>query len=75
MNILPRIIKKLSKIPYIGCLLASAPGGLQEIILIADDLGREYVPSVAIFQTFRLIFTITTCPIIITIINNLYTSY
>ena len=75
MNVTPRIIRKVSKIPYIACLLASAPGGLQEMTLIADDYDKEYVSSVAILQTLRLVFLLITSPIIITVMTKLFTFY
>lgn len=75
MNVTPRIIRKVSKMPYIACLLASAPGGLQEMTLIADDYDKEYVSSVAILQTLRLVFLLITSPIIITVMTKLFTFY
>lgn len=46
------------------CLMASTPAGMQEIVLMADDLGVE-APKVAIMHFIRIVVVITYFPIMI----------
>lgn len=55
------IIHKLTKLSLPTCLLASTPGGIQEMALLADDLGGDAL-KVSVMQTIRLIFVVSFFP-------------
>ena len=54
-------ISAVSDLDVKTALLASAPGGIQEMTLVADDLGAD-AGQVAILQTVRVIFVIAFMP-------------
>jgi membrane AbrB-like protein len=62
--ILGFLISKISRLDVVTSLLASAPGGLSDMALIAKDLGGD-APKVAILQLVRYICVIAIFPILI----------
>ena len=60
---------KLTKLDRVTCFLISAPGGLQEISLMAMDLDAD-APKVMILQSIRLMVVIATFPTILSGIAN-----
>jgi hypothetical protein len=61
------LITKVSGLELVTSLLASAPGGVSDMAIIAKDLGGDG-PKVAIFQLVRYVFIIALFPIIIKMI-------
>jgi membrane AbrB-like protein len=57
-------IHKLCKFDLVTALLASTPGGLQEISIIAEDFGAD-APKVAVLHLFRLVTVISLFPILL----------
>jgi len=55
------VIHKVTKLSLITCLMASTPGGVQEMSLLADEMGCD-TPKVAIMQTSRLVCVIAFFP-------------
>lgn len=64
------LINKVYKLELITSLLASAPGGMSDMALIAKDLGGDG-PKVAILQLARYICVIALFPVIIKYIGML----
>lgn len=64
------IIHRLTKLNLMTCLLASTPGGQQEMALLSEDLEAD-TPSVAIMQTARLVTVITFFPTLLGIITRI----
>jgi uncharacterized protein len=62
------LINKISNLELITSLLASAPGGLSDMALIAKDLGGDG-PKVAILQLARYVCVLAFFPIIIKYIS------
>ncbi len=58
------LMHRISRVDRRTCLLASTPGGLQEMCLLADDLGAD-VTSVSVLQTARLFSVILLFPIML----------
>jgi len=58
------LITKFSKLDMATSLFASAPGGLTEMTLAANDLGAD-TPKVAILQLLRLVSVITLLPVLL----------
>ncbi len=58
------IMHKLTKLDFSVCLMASTPGGLQEMSLLSDELGAD-TPKIAVMQTSRLMFVIALFPTMI----------
>ena len=58
------VIHKLTKLEYATCMFASTPGGLQEMALLADDMGADAL-KVSVMQTCRLVFVISFFPTMI----------
>lgn len=54
-------ISAISDLDVKTAMLASAPGGIQEMTLVADDLGAD-AGQVAVLQTVRVIFVIAFMP-------------
>lgn len=63
------VVSKSGKLELITSLLASAPGGLTDIALIAKDLGAD-VPKVAIFQLTRHVSVIVIFPFLIKLLSS-----
>ncbi|TDT52032.1 AbrB family transcriptional regulator [Fonticella tunisiensis] len=63
------LISKVSGLELITSLLASAPGGVSDMALIARDLGGD-APKVAILQLARYICVIALFPIIIKYVSS-----
>lgn len=61
------IMSKISKLEIVTSLLASVPGGVSDMALIAKDLEGD-VPKVAILQLARYICVISFFPIIVKLI-------
>lgn len=61
------LMHKLTKLDFITCLLASTPGGQQEMALLSEDLDAD-TPSVAIMQTARLVCVIAFFPTLLELI-------
>ena len=55
------VMRKLTGLDFATCVLASTPGGLTEMSLLADDLGLD-TPKIAILQTSRLMSVIIFFP-------------
>jgi membrane AbrB-like protein len=55
------LIHKLTKLDLLTCIIASTPGGQQEMALLSEDLGAD-TPSVAVMQTARLVSVILFFP-------------
>ena len=64
------LVCKLAKLDFATALLASTPGGLMEISLLADDLEAD-APKVAVLQTARLMIVIILFPTMLTFVVNL----
>lgn len=58
------LINKTSRLELITSLLASAPGGLSDMALIAKELGGD-APKIAILHTVRVITVIGIFPVLI----------
>jgi membrane AbrB-like protein len=58
------LISRISRIELLTSLLASAPGGVSDMALIAKDLGGDG-PKVAILQLTRYVCVIAFFPIVI----------
>lgn len=63
------LISKISGIDIITALLASAPGGVSDMALIAKDLGGD-APKVALMQLSRYVCIIAFFPVIIKYVAN-----
>jgi len=61
---------KITKLDRSTCLLASTPGGIQEMCLLADDLGVD-MPKVTVMQTVRLVFVISFFPAMLSFLTGL----
>lgn len=57
-------IYKFSKFDLITALLASTPGGLTEITMMAEEVGAD-APKVAVLHLFRLVTVISVFPIVL----------
>ncbi len=55
------VMHKATKVPLCTALMASTPGGLQEMSILADELGLD-APTIALFHTSRLMFVIAVFP-------------
>lgn len=65
------LMHKVCKMDLTVCLLASTPGGIQEMALFSEDLKAD-TPKIAIMQTARLLLIITFFPTMITFIVNIF---
>ena len=61
------VIHKATKMPFCTALMAATPGGLQEISILADDLGLD-APTIALLQSTRLMFVIAIFPTMLKLI-------
>lgn len=61
---------RLTRLDPITCLIASAPGGLQEMSLLAEDLNADPA-KVVVLQTVRLMSVIILFPTILTAVSQL----
>ena len=64
------LVHKLTKLEYATCLLGSTSGGVQEMSLLADDLGAD-ASKIALMQTSRLMLTIMIYPTLLNFIATL----
>lgn len=62
----------LSKLERATCILASAPGGLQELSIIAGDLNAD-APKVMVMHTTRLMVVIALFPTLLTAAARFFT--
>ena len=58
------LIHKITKLDYATCMFASTPGGLQEMALLAEEMGVNPL-KVSVMQTCRLFFVISFFPTMI----------
>lgn len=65
------LMHKLSGLDLRTCLLASTPGGLQEMSLLAEDLGCDSM-KVTVLQTARLFSVILLFPIALELVHGLF---
>jgi membrane AbrB-like protein len=63
-------IHKVAKLELITSLLASAPGGMSDMALVAKDLGGD-APKVAVLQLARYICIVALFPVIIKLVSSL----
>lgn len=68
--IVPYIIHRFSKLDLATCMLASVPGGTQEMSMLAEDLGAD-VPKVTLLQTLRHVSVIMIFPALLSAISHL----
>ena len=61
------IMKKLSGLDMTTCLLASTPGGLSEMAILADNMGLD-TPKIAVLQVARLMSVIIFFPTMLTLV-------
>ncbi len=64
------VINRLTKLDFAVALMASTPGGVQEISLLSEELGTD-TPKVAVMQTSRLMFVISFFPTLIELLSGL----
>ena len=62
------IMHKITKLDYMICLMASTPGGMQEIALLSEELGVD-TTKVAVMQTARLMFVVALFPTMISFLT------
>lgn len=62
-------ISKISNLEIVTSLLASAPGGVSDMALIAKDLGGD-APKVAVLQLARYVCVIAIFPILVKLITS-----
>lgn len=62
------IIHKLTKLPYETCMLSCAPGGLQDMCLLSDELGMD-TSKIAVMQTARLVGSIAFFPSMLIVVR------
>ena len=65
------LIHRFTKLDKATAMLASSPGGVQEMSLLADDLGAD-TPSVAIMQTARLMCVIILFPTMLSFVLKIF---
>lgn len=58
------ILNKVTKIDIVTSLIATTPGGVSDMALIAKDLGAEQ-NTVAVLQLFRYVFVIAIFPLVV----------
>lgn len=63
-------IHRVAKLELVTSLLASAPGGMSDMALVAKDLGGD-APKVAVLQLARYICIVAFYPVIIKLISSL----
>lgn len=65
-------IHRITGLETSTCLMASTPGGLAEMSLIAEDLGAD-APKVAVMHTFRMAVVILLFPMLLKILSLILT--
>ena len=65
------LMRKLGKLDLAVCLMASTPGGVQEMALLSEDLGAD-TPKIAIMQTCRLMCVVMFFPTMLAMITRLF---
>ena len=68
------IIYFVSPLDLLTALLCAMPGGISDTPLIAMDMGAD-VPKVALLQFVRMVFGISTLPLIISFVNKLFSNH
>ena len=63
------LIHKLTKLDLLTSVLASCPGGRQEMAYLSEDIGAD-TPSIAIMQTARMVCVIAFFPTLLKLITN-----
>ncbi|MCI8626818.1 MAG: AbrB family transcriptional regulator [Lachnospiraceae bacterium] len=66
-----RLMNRWTKLSLPTCMLACTPGGVQEMSLLAEELGVD-MPKVTVMQSIRLMFVVTFFPIILSLFTKLY---
>ncbi|MGN1250301.1 MAG: AbrB family transcriptional regulator, partial [Candidatus Spyradocola sp.] len=61
---------RLSRLSRSTAMLASTPGGIQEMSLLSEELGAD-TPSVAVLHTARIVFVILCFPTLIQLLLRL----
>lgn len=61
------LIHKATKLELTTCMMASTPGGLTEMSLLADDLGGD-TPKIALMQTVRMMSVVALFPSILALV-------
>jgi len=61
------LIHKVTKLELTTCMMASTPGGLTEMSLLADDLGGD-TPKIALMQTVRMMSVVALFPSILALV-------
>jgi membrane AbrB-like protein len=59
--VVPVIMQRFSQLDKATCMLASSPGGLTEMSMIAEDLGAD-TPKVVLMQSTRMVFVLLLFP-------------
>ncbi|MBQ9198236.1 MAG: AbrB family transcriptional regulator [Clostridia bacterium] len=62
------VLRRTSKMDYGTSLLCSTPGGIGEVSILSEELGTD-TPTVAVFNTARMILVVATFPIILQMIS------
>lgn len=55
------VLNKWTHLPLATCLMVSTPGGVQEMAILADELGAD-VPTIAVMQSIRLMTVVAVAP-------------
>lgn len=63
------IIHKITKLEFTTCMLACAPGGVQDMCLLADELGMD-TPKIAVMQTARVVGTLAIFPTLLKFVTS-----
>ncbi|MBQ9326479.1 MAG: AbrB family transcriptional regulator [Clostridia bacterium] len=62
------VLRKTSRMDYGTSLLCSTPGGIGEVSILSEELNTD-TPTVAVFNTARMILIVATFPIILQMIS------
>lgn len=69
--LLALVIRKVSRLDFMTCLLICTPGGLQEMCLLADDMDCD-APKIVLMHTVRIIIVVSLCPIVLTLMQKIF---
>ena len=69
--VVPLIIHKVTGLELTTCMMASTPGGVQEMSLLSEELGAD-TPKIAVMQTCRLMSVIMFFPTMIRFVAGLF---
>jgi membrane AbrB-like protein len=65
------LISKITKLDFCLALMASTPGGLQEMSILSEELNQD-TPKIAVMQTARLMSVIAVFPTMIRFVASLF---